>query len=139
MTRATVGLVPVLCAACADLWACRCVACERELPGLRDMATRISSDQISVVAIPMDEDRTGAMCSADRRGAWKIRSLGDPSGRVPELYFSKSTPVVYVADVAGRMRSAHYSVGARVLPMIGSEAAANPARLRTMAAPVRVR
>lgn len=97
--------------------------CADELPGLDEIAARLSPRDVTVIALSVDSDIAMLKGVASSRATWRLSLLHDPTGRVAKLYDPRGFPAAYVIDHLGRIRHTHYGVGARDLPLIEAQAA----------------
>src|SRR5260221_8723878 len=66
-----------------DVWASWCAPCKQELPMLDDMAGRLRSKGIEIVAVSIDDSREDAETFLRSRPRWTMRLAHDPEGKVP--------------------------------------------------------
>jgi thiol-disulfide isomerase/thioredoxin len=87
-----------------DLWASWCAPCKEELPLLDDMARRLESKGIVMLAVSVDEDRRAALAFLEQRKRWSIRLAHDPESRVADALRPAKMPTSYIVDRAGVVR-----------------------------------
>lgn len=92
-----------------DIWAAWCDGCEKELPVLDALASRLEPVGAAVVSVSIDEDPADALRLLRAR-SWKMTTLYDPSGRVGDAYVPPKMPAVFVIDRDGMIRDARYSL-----------------------------
>ena len=92
-----------------DIWAAWCEGCEKELPVLDDLATKLTPLDATVVSVSIDENPNDALRFLRAR-AWKMTAVYDPSGRTGDSYSPPKMPAVFVIDRAGVIRDTRYSL-----------------------------
>ena len=113
-----------------DIWAAWCDGCEKELPVLDALASRLHPLGAAVVSVSIDEQPEKAL-EFLRARSWAMTALYDPSGRTGDAYEPPKMPAVFVIDREGVIREARYSlkpddiaaIEARVRSMLRSEVA----------------
>lgn len=100
-----------------NVWAAWCVGCEKDLPLLDAMATRLEGAGVKVVAVSLDSSRARIDPLANSR-VWRLTMLHDPTGRVGDLY-QATMPALYLIDRGGTVR--HSYVGLRAEQLEGIE------------------
>lgn len=95
--------------------------CADELPGLDEIASRLSLRAATVVAVSIDSEVAKVERVAKSREAWNLTLLHDPSGEVTKRYDPKDFPAAYVIDRQGRVRYEHHGLTARDLPQLEAE------------------
>jgi peroxiredoxin len=96
--------------------------CADELPGLDDLAGRLSARNTIVVALSIDSEVGKVQDVVDSQPSWKVRFLHEPSGQVARLYDPKVFPAAYVIDRTGHIRHEFHGVTARDLEQIEARA-----------------
>lgn len=109
-----------------DIWASWCAPCKEELPLLDDMARRLASEGIAIVAVSVDEDRAAAQAFLRRRPSWALTLAHDPQGKIPELLQPPKMPTSYLIDATGTLRYINAGYESGDAPLI-------EARLRELA------
>lgn len=87
-----------------DIWASWCGPCKEEMPLLDDMAARLKSKGIEVLAVSIDEEKAAAESFLRSRGRWTLTVAHDPKGEVPELMQPPKMPTSYIIDGQGILR-----------------------------------
>ncbi|HVV52932.1 MAG TPA: TlpA disulfide reductase family protein [Polyangia bacterium] len=88
-----------------DVWASWCDPCKQELPVLNEMARRLKSQGIDVLAVSVDQERANVeRFLRDHGGHWALTVAHDPRGEVAELLRPDKMPTSYVIDRAGIVR-----------------------------------
>jgi cytochrome c biogenesis protein CcmG, thiol:disulfide interchange protein DsbE len=90
-----------------DVWASWCDPCRQELPVLNEMARRLKSQGIDILAVSVDQERENVdkFLHAHGGGArWALTVAHDPRGEVAELLQPDKMPTSYVVDRAGIVR-----------------------------------
>jgi thiol-disulfide isomerase/thioredoxin len=87
-----------------DIWASWCAPCKQELPMLDDMAGRLRSKGIEIVAVSIDDSREDAETFLKSRPRWSIRLAHDPEGHVPSKLQPPKMPSSYIVDRKGVVR-----------------------------------
>lgn len=96
--------------------------CAEELAGLDDIASRLSSHDIAVLAVSIDRERSQLERIAKSYAPTRLTILHDPSGEVTKKYEPRDFPAAYVIDQQGTIRYAHHGLTTRDLPRIEHEA-----------------
>jgi thiol-disulfide isomerase/thioredoxin len=96
-----------------DIWASWCAPCKDELPALNEMAGRLASKGIEIVAISVDEDREAAETFLKKHKRWTLTLAHDPAGAVPSSLNPPKMPTSYIIDGKGIVRhvNAGYQAG----------------------------
>jgi cytochrome c biogenesis protein CcmG, thiol:disulfide interchange protein DsbE len=87
-----------------DLWASWCEPCKEEMPLLDEMAGRLRSRGVEIIAVSVDEDRAAAEAFVRGRPQWALTLVHDPHGKIPELLQPAKMPTSYVVDSTGVVR-----------------------------------
>ena len=88
-----------------DVWASWCGPCKQELPVLNDMARRLKSAGIEVLAVSVDQERGNVDKFLRAQGGhWALTVAHDPRGEIAELLQPDKMPTSYVVDRAGIVR-----------------------------------
>lgn len=104
-----------------SLWAAWCDGCERDLPLLDAVASRLEGSGVTVLAVSLDSERTRVE-SIGRSRSWELLFCHDTLGRVGDLYLPAKMPAIYVIDRAGTVRYAHVGLRAKEIPVVEAEA-----------------
>jgi thiol-disulfide isomerase/thioredoxin len=90
---------------CIEFWASWCPACRAMLPVLDEVAHRLGGDDVTVLAIDIDDDRAKAdRFLAERLPDPAVRVVYDPGGAVMARFGTSSMPAIYVIDRRGVVR-----------------------------------
>lgn len=106
-----------------DVWAAWCEGCEKDLPVLDGMASRLKPSGVEVIAVSIDSTRERLGPLVNGR-TWNMLLLHDPSGRVADLYKPAKMPAVFTIDRAGKVRHARFGVTPIELEAVETEARA---------------
>jgi len=88
-----------------DVWASWCGPCKQELPVLNEMARRLKSAGIEVLAVSVDQERANVEKFLRAQGGrWALTVAHDPRGEIAELLQPDKMPTSYVVDRAGIVR-----------------------------------
>jgi thiol-disulfide isomerase/thioredoxin len=87
-----------------DVWASWCGPCKQELPMLDDMAKRLRSDDVVVLAVPVDQERANVTKFLRARPHWALTIAHDPKGQVADRLAPEKMPTSYVIDREGVIR-----------------------------------
>jgi thiol-disulfide isomerase/thioredoxin len=87
-----------------DVWASWCGPCKQELPMLDDMAKRLRSDGIEVLAVSVDQERANVTKFLKVRPHWSLTIAHDPKGQIADTLAPDKMPTSYVIDRAGTIR-----------------------------------
>jgi thiol-disulfide isomerase/thioredoxin len=89
-----------------DVWASWCDPCKQELPVLNEMARRLKSQGIDILAVSVDQERENVdkFLRAHGGGRWALTVAHDPRGEVAELLQPDKMPTSYVVDRSGIVR-----------------------------------
>lgn len=90
--------------ALVDIWASWCGPCKEEMPLLDEMAGRLKSKRIEIIAVSIDEDRESATAFLSSRKDWRLTVAHDPEGKVPDILKPGKMPTSYVIDKEGIIR-----------------------------------
>jgi thiol-disulfide isomerase/thioredoxin len=88
-----------------DVWASWCEPCKHEMPLLDDMAARLQTHGIEIVAISVDEDREAAESFLRSRRKWRLTAGHDAEGMVADQLQPPAMPTSYVVDRRGILRA----------------------------------
>ena len=92
-----------------EIWAAWCEGCEKELPVLDALASRIHSLGAAVVSVSIDEQPRKALELLRARN-WTMTVLYEQSGRVGDAYQPSKMPAVFVIDHDGVIRDVRFSL-----------------------------
>ena len=98
--------------------------CADELPALDAVASRLSRQQATVLAVSIDRDVDVLKGVVSSRAGWQLVFLHDPTGQVAELYNPSGFPAAYVIDRSGTIRHVHHGVRTVDMPSIEAQARA---------------
>ncbi|HXI54666.1 MAG TPA: TlpA disulfide reductase family protein [Polyangia bacterium] len=87
-----------------DIWASWCGPCREELPMLDEMAARLKSKGVVVLAVSIDEEQSAAQAFLAAHGKWTLTVAHDPKGKVAELMQPPKMPTSYLIDARGILR-----------------------------------
>ncbi|HEY2901955.1 MAG TPA: TlpA disulfide reductase family protein [Polyangia bacterium] len=87
-----------------DIWASWCGPCREELPLLDEMAARLKSKGVVVVAVSIDEEQDAARAFLAARDKWTLTVAHDPKGKIPALMQPPKMPTSYLIDARGVLR-----------------------------------
>ncbi len=87
-----------------DVWASWCAPCKQELPMLDDMAARLRTKGVEIVAVSIDDNKEDAEVFLKSRPSWTIRLAHDPDGKVPSRLQPPKMPSSYIVDRRGVIR-----------------------------------
>jgi cytochrome c biogenesis protein CcmG, thiol:disulfide interchange protein DsbE len=89
-----------------DVWASWCDPCKQELPVLNEMAGRLKSQGIDILAVSVDQERQNVdkFLHAHGGGSWALTVAHDPRGEIAELLQPDKMPTSYVVDRSGIVR-----------------------------------
>jgi len=87
-----------------DVWASWCAPCKVELPILDDMARRLKSRGVEILAVSVDQEKANMMDFIHKQRTWSVTFFHDPDGRVPDLLQPPKMPTSYVVDRMGVVR-----------------------------------
>ncbi|HVZ86917.1 MAG TPA: TlpA disulfide reductase family protein [Polyangia bacterium] len=88
-----------------DVWASWCGPCKQELPVLDQMARRLKSQGIEILAVSVDQERANVeQFLRTHGGRWALTVAHDPRGEIAELLQPDKMPTSYVVDRAGIVR-----------------------------------
>ena len=96
--------------------------CSDELAALDDIASRLSPQRLSVVAVSIDKNGDVVEKVARSRKRWTLDLLHEPTAEVARTYNPRGFPAAYVIDTSGTVRHAHYRVGRPQLRSIEAQA-----------------
>ena len=89
-----------------DFWASWCSTCANSLTWMDQMQQRFGDDDLQVITVNVDEDRTDADEMLQRVKANIVVGY-DPQGAVPARYNVNAMPTSYLIDRNGRVISVH--------------------------------
>lgn len=88
-----------------DVWASWCEPCKEELPWLDDVAARLRSRGVEVLAVSVDQDVANVRSFLRRKGgSWNLKVFHDPAGQIAERLQPPRMPTSYVIDREGVVR-----------------------------------
>jgi thiol-disulfide isomerase/thioredoxin len=88
-----------------DVWASWCDPCKQELPVLNEMAGRLKSQGIDILAVSVDQERANVdKFLRSHGGHWHLTVAHDPRGEVAEQLQPDKMPTSYVVDRSGIVR-----------------------------------
>ncbi len=87
-----------------DVWASWCGPCKQELPMLDDMAKRLRSDGVEVLAVSIDQERANLVKFLKARPRWSLTIAHDPKGAIADRLAPEKMPTSYVIDREGIVR-----------------------------------
>ena len=88
-----------------DVWASWCGPCKQELPVLDQMARRLKSQGIDILAVSVDQERANVdQFLRAHGGHWALTVAHDPRGEIAELLQPDKMPTSYIVDRAGIVR-----------------------------------
>ena len=88
-----------------DVWASWCDPCKQELPVLNEMARRLKSQGIDILAVSVDQERANVdKFLRAHGGRWALTVAHDPRGEIAELLQPDKMPTSYVVDRSGIVR-----------------------------------
>lgn len=87
-----------------DVWASWCVPCKQELPMLDDLAKRLRSKGVEILAVSVDEQRSNVDKFLETRGRWSLTIAHDPKGQIADLLQPAKMPTSYMVDRQGVIR-----------------------------------
>jgi len=87
-----------------DVWASWCVPCKQELPMLDDLATRLRSKGVEILAVSVDEQRENVDRFLNSRNKWSLTIAHDPRGQVADRLQPEKMPTSYMVDRQGVIR-----------------------------------
>ena len=106
-----------------DVWAAWCEGCEKDLPVLDGMASRLKSSGVEVLAVSIDSTRERLAPLVHGR-SWSMLLLHDPTGRVADLYKPAKMPAVFTIDRTGKVRHARFGPAPSDIADVEAEARA---------------
>jgi thiol-disulfide isomerase/thioredoxin len=87
-----------------DVWASWCGPCKQELPMLDDMAKRLRTDGIEILAVSIDQERANLVKFLRARSRWALTIAHDPKGEIADRLSPERMPTSYIIDRAGIIR-----------------------------------
>jgi len=91
-----------------DIWASWCGPCKQELPMLDEMAARLRSKGVQIVAVSIDHERANLDKFLGARGRWSLTIAHDPKGEVADRLQPEKMPTSYIIDRQGIIRYVNY-------------------------------
>jgi len=110
-----------------DIWASWCGPCKQELPMLDEMAARLRSKGVEILAVSVDQQRANVEKFLGGRGRWSLTVAHDPKGEVAERLQPEKMPTSYIIDRQGIIRYVNSG-------FVPSDARQTEARLSELAA-----
>jgi thiol-disulfide isomerase/thioredoxin len=90
---------------CVEFWASWCAVCRSVLPAVDDLARRLGRNDVEVIAVNIDQQRSSAdRFLAERLPSPALRVLYDPGGSLMSRFGASTMPAVYVIDRRGVVR-----------------------------------
>ena len=111
-----------------DIWASWCGPCKEELPLLDEMAGRLASSGVQILAVSIDEDAEAMNEFLRSKKNWQLRLAHDPLRKVPAQLQPTKMPSSYVVDRTGVLKKIYGGFSRSDLPRLEHE-------LRELAAP----
>lgn len=96
--------------------------CAEELAGLDEIASRVRSQDVAVVAVSIDREASGMRAVEKSRTAWNLTLLHDPTAQTARLYDPRDFPAAYIIDRDGIIRYEHAGLSVSDLHRIEAEA-----------------
>jgi thiol-disulfide isomerase/thioredoxin len=93
-----------------DFWASWCAPCKASFPWMQQLRKRYASDDLVVIAVNVDHERTPAERFLQEQGAEPRADfpiIFDPLGRIAERFAVRSMPASFYIDRTGRVRFTH--------------------------------
>lgn len=87
-----------------DVWASWCAPCIKELPMLDDMARRLRSKGVEIVAVSVDQERANVIQFLESQPHWTLTVAHDPRGAIADTLQPEKMPTSYTIDRAGIVR-----------------------------------
>jgi len=81
-----------------DFWASWCAPCQEELPLLDDMAARLKSKNVEIVAVSIDDDKSDAEHFLTQKSSWSLTLGHDPDQKVASAFKPPKMPTSFVID-----------------------------------------
>jgi thiol-disulfide isomerase/thioredoxin len=91
-----------------DVWASWCGPCKQELPMLDDIAARLRSRGVEILAVSVDQERANVVKFLGARDRWALTIAHDPAGEVAERLQPEKMPTSYIIDRQGIIRYVNY-------------------------------
>ena len=104
-----------------DVWASWCEPCKVEMPLLDDIAQRLRSKNVVVVAVSIDQEEGNVRGFLATRKRWNIRFFHDPAGQVAERLSPPKMPSSYLIDKRGVVRMVNAGFQASDAPRLERE------------------
>jgi DsbE subfamily thiol:disulfide oxidoreductase len=87
-----------------DVWASWCGPCKQELPVLNQLAGKLKSRGVEILAVSIDQDRANVLKFLRGYGKWSLTIAHDPAGSIAERLQPDKMPTSYIIDRAGIVR-----------------------------------
>jgi thiol-disulfide isomerase/thioredoxin len=91
-----------------DVWASWCGPCKQELPMLDEMASRLRSKGVEILAVSVDQERANVDKFLGVRDRWALTIAHDPKGEIAERLQPEKMPTSYIIDRQGIIRYVNY-------------------------------
>lgn len=86
-------------------WATFCVPCRDELPQLQALSRRLGDEGLVVLTVAVDRSPAATVAEFVAEGAYSLRVLLDPQGRVRRRYEVSALPMSYLIGRDGRFEA----------------------------------
>jgi thiol-disulfide isomerase/thioredoxin len=106
-----------------DVWASWCGPCKQELPMLDEMAARLRSKGVEILAVSVDQERANVLKFLAGRNHWSLTIAHDPKGEIAERLQPDKMPTSYVIDRQGIIREVNAGFAPSDAPRIESRLA----------------
>jgi thiol-disulfide isomerase/thioredoxin len=110
-----------------DVWASWCGPCKQELPMLDEIASRLRSKGVEILAVSIDQERANVVKFLGARSRWSLTIAHDPKGEIADRLQPEKMPTSYIIDRQGIIRYVNYG-------FVPSDARAIEGRLADLAA-----
>lgn len=87
-----------------DVWASWCGPCKQELPVLNQLAGKLKSRGVEILAVSIDQERANVTKFLRGYGKWSLTIAHDPAGSIAERLQPEKMPTSYIVDRAGIVR-----------------------------------